>query len=183
LPYGMLGASFARRSSVTARFVRAYLREMELPEGRCDAALLVYYVLEAFPRLEQPKVLRRIARSLADDGSVIVEMRLRPEQPPGRLDWWDVVPNSLLADRRHVLLGDSVYDPRRHTYVLREVALLDGGKVAVRQTSGWLCPFGSIPGLFRGAGLEVVSMYDGWGSRPATPVSQSILVVARRPPA
>ena len=167
----------------TARFVRADLREVVLAEGRFDAALLVYYVLEAFPRPEQAKVLRRIARSLAPNGSLIAEMRLRPEQPPGRLDWWDVVPYSLLSDRRHVLLGDSVYDQRAHTYVLREVAVLDGGKVAVRQTSGWLCPFGSIPGLFRSSGLEVVGMYEGWGGRQATPISQSILVVSRRLPA
>jgi SAM-dependent methyltransferase len=163
-----------------ARFVRADLREMKLPEARFDAALLVYYVLEAFQRLEQPKVLSRIANSLAPGGTLVAEMRLRPEQPPGRLDWWDVVPSSLLADHRHVLLGDSVYDQRRHTYVLREVAVLDGGKIAVRQTSGWLCPFGSIPGMFRGAGLEVDAMYEGWGTLPATPISQSILVVARR---
>ena len=94
-------------------------------------------------------------------------MRLRPDQPPGRIDWWDVVPNSLLSDRRHVLLGDAVYDERRHTYVLREVAIFDDGSVSVRQTSGWLCPFASIPRLFARAGLDEVTMFDGWTSAPA----------------
>ena len=95
-----------------------------------------------------PRCLRASRQSLEPDGVLIAEMRVRPQQPPGRLDWWDVVPNSLLSDRRHVLLGDSVYDPRKHTYVLRDVAVFDDGTVAVRQTSGWLCPFGSIPRLF-----------------------------------
>jgi SAM-dependent methyltransferase len=164
----------------TARFVRADLRDVRLPAGGFDAALLVYFVLEAFPRAGQPAVLAGIAAALAPDGILIAEMRLRPPQPPGRLDWWDVVPHSLLSDRRHVLLGDSVYDPGRHTYVLRDVAVFDDGTVSVRQTSGWLCPFGSIPRLFKRAGFSSVAIYDGWSGSPGSPLSESLLVVARR---
>jgi SAM-dependent methyltransferase len=163
-----------------ARFVNGDLRSVALPEGRFDAGLLIYFVLEAFPRREQPKVLARMASSLAAEGTLIVEMRLRPDQPPGRIDWWDVVPNSLLSDRRHVLLGDAVYDQRRHTYVLREVAIFDDGSVSVRQTSGWLCPFALIPRLFARAGLADVTMFDGWTGSPAHALSDSVLVVARR---
>jgi SAM-dependent methyltransferase len=164
----------------TARFVRADLRDMDLPAGEFDAALLVYFVLESFPRAEQPAVLARIAAALTPGGVLIAELRLRPPQPPGRLDWWDVVPNSLLSDRRHVLLGDSVYDPRRHTYVLRDVAVFDDGTVSVRQTSGWLCPFGSIPRLFKRAGFSTLAIYDGWGGSPGSALSESLVVVARR---
>jgi SAM-dependent methyltransferase len=164
----------------TAHFVRADLRAVDLAPGAFDAALLVYFVLEAFPRAEQPKVLARIATALEPGGVLIAEMRVRPQQPPGRLDWWDVVPNSLLSDRRHVLLGDSVYDPRKHTYVLRDVAVFDDGTVAVRQTSGWLCPFGSIPRLFKRAGFAEVAIYDGWTGTEGSPLSESLLVVARR---
>jgi SAM-dependent methyltransferase len=163
-----------------ARFVRGDLRDVPLAAGGFDAALLVYFVLEAFSRADQARVLTRIATSLRPPGTLIVEMRLRPDQPPGRIDWWDVVPNSLLSDRRHVLLGDAVYDERRHTYVLREVAIFDDGSVSVRQTSGWLCPFASIPRLFAGAGLDEVTMFDGWTSAPAHALSETVLVVARR---
>jgi SAM-dependent methyltransferase len=162
------------------RFVQGDLRNVPLPEAGFDAALLVYFVLEAFSRAEQPRVLERVAGSLAPTGILIAEMRLHPDQPPGRIDWWDIVPNSLLSDRRHLLLGDAVYDQRRHTYVLREVAVFDDGSVAARQTSGWLCPFASIPRLFARAGLADVSMFDGWSSAPAHPLSESIVVVARR---
>jgi SAM-dependent methyltransferase len=165
----------------TARFVTGDLRDVPLPEAGFDAAFLVYFILEAFSRAEQPKVLARLAASLAPGGTLIVEMRLHPDQPPGRIDWWDVVPNSLLSDKRHLLLGDAVYDERRHTYVLREVAVFDDGSVAARQTSGWLCPFASIPRLFARAGLADVSMFDGWTSAPAHALSESVLVVARRP--
>jgi SAM-dependent methyltransferase len=163
-----------------ARFVRGDLRDVTLPTERFDAALLVYFVLEAFSRSEQPKVLARIAASLAPHGTLIAELRLRPDQPPGRIDWWDLVPNSLLSDRRHLLLGDAVYDQRRHTYVLREVAIFDDGSVSVRQTSGWLCPFGSIPSLFARAGLADVTMFDGWSDAAAHALSETVLVVARR---
>ena len=163
-----------------ARFVAGDLRDVPLPAGRFDAALLVYFVLEAFARLEQPKVLARIAASLAPDGTLIAELRLRPDQPPGRIDWWDVVPNSLLSDRRHLLVGDSVYDHVRHTYVLRDVAVHDDGTVSVQQTSGWLCPFGSIPRLFARAGLPEVTMFDGWTGSAAHTLSDTVLVVARR---
>ncbi|HVC41889.1 MAG TPA: class I SAM-dependent methyltransferase [Candidatus Saccharimonadales bacterium] len=163
-----------------ARFVKGDLRDVPLAAGGFDAALLVYFVLEAFSRTEQASVLARIATSLAPHGILIVEMRLRPDQPPGRIDWWDVVPDSLLSDRRHVLLGDAVYDQRRHTYVLREVAIFDDGSVSVRQTSGWLCPFASIPRLFAGAGLADVTMFDGWTGSPAHALSETVLVVARR---
>jgi SAM-dependent methyltransferase len=174
------GLARTTRLTGTARFVRGDLRDVPLPAGGFDAALLVYFVLEAFPRAEQSTVLARIAAALAPDGILIAELRLRPPQPPGRLDWWDVVPHSLLSDRRHVLLGDSVYNPRRHTYVLRDVALFDDGTVAVRQTSGWLCPFGSIPRLFKRAGFRSLALYDGWSGSPASPLSESLLVVARR---
>jgi SAM-dependent methyltransferase len=163
----------------TAQFVRADLREVALAPEAFDAALLVYFVLEAFPRTEQPKVLARIATALEPGGVLIAELRVRPQQPPGRLDWWDVVPDSLLSDRRHVLLGDSVYDPRTHTYVLRDVAVFDDGTVAVRQTSGWLCPFASIPRLFKRAGFAEVAIYDGWTRAEGSPLSESLLVVAR----
>jgi SAM-dependent methyltransferase len=174
------GLARAARLTGTARFVRGDLRDVHLRDGGFDAALLVYYVLEAFPRVDQSAVLARIAAALAPGGVLVAELRLRPSQPPGRLDWWDVVPHSLLSDRRHVLLGDSVYDPRRHTYVLRDVAVFDDGTVAVRQTSGWLCPFGSIPRLFTRAGFSSLAMYDGWSGSPASPLSESLLVVARR---
>jgi SAM-dependent methyltransferase len=164
----------------TARFLRADLRDVELPEARFDAALLVYYVLEAFPRIVQPMVLGRIAAALAPGGLLISEMRLRPQQPPGRLEWWDAVPTSLLSDHRHLLLGDSVYDDRRHTYVLRDVAVLDDGTVTIRQTSAWLCPFGSIPRLFKRGGFTVEALYDGWGATAASAASETVLVVARR---
>ncbi len=174
------GLARATRMPGSARFVRGDLRDVPLPAGGFDAALLVYYVLEAFPRVEQSAVLARLATALAPGGALVAELRLRPAQPPGRLDWWDVVPHSLLSDRPHVLLGDSVYDPRRHTYVLRDVALFDDGSVTVRQTSGWLCPFGSIPRLFTRAGFSSVAMYDGWSGSPASPLSEGLLVVARR---
>ena len=164
----------------SAAFVRADLRDVELAPGAFDAALLVYYVIEAFPRIVQPLVLARLANALAPDGVLVAEMRVRPQQPPGRLEWWDAVPSSLLSDRRHLLLGDSVYDQRRHTYVLRDVAVFDDGTVAVRQTSAWLCPFGSIPRLFKRGGLRVVAMYDGWTGETGSPASETVLVVARR---
>jgi SAM-dependent methyltransferase len=164
----------------SAHFVQGDLRTVDLAPGAFDAALLVYFVLEAFPRPEQSRVLARIAESLEPGGVLIAELRLRPQQPPGRLDWWDVVPNSLLSDKRHLLLGDSVYDPRRHTYVLRDVAVFDDGTVAVRQTSGWLCPFKSIPRLFQRAGFDAVAIHDGWSTAEGSPLSESLLVVARR---
>ena len=79
-----------------------------------------------------------------------------------------------------MLLGDAVYDERRHTYVLREVAVFDDGSVSARQTSAWLCPFASIPRLFAKAGLGAVRMYDGWSGAVAHGLSDSVLVVARR---
>ena len=60
------------------------------------------------------------------------------EQPPGRITGWDVVPHSLLSDEPHLLLADTVYDERRHTYMLREIAVLDDGTVEIQQTTGRL---------------------------------------------
>ncbi len=161
------------------RFTQSDLRTLNSLEG-FDAALLIYFVLEAFPRLDQPRVLRRVARTLREGGRLIAEMRLRPDQAPGRTTWWDVVDESVLSGRRHLLLGDGHYDPRRHTYVLRETAVFDDGSVASQQTSGWLCPYESIPALFAQGGFRVERVYDEWSSFPATALSESLLVVARR---
>ena len=162
------------------RFRHGDLRRLEAPRRRYDAALLIYYVLEAFPAREQPKVLRRITNTLSAGGVLVAELRLRPDQLPGRIGWWDVVQRSVLGDRRHLLIGDSTYAPQRHTYVLREIAVFDDGTVAAQQTSAWLCPFDRIPALFRRGGLSVESMFDGWTLQPATALSDGVLVVARK---
>lgn len=164
------------------RFQRAELTRLDPPREPYDAAILVYFVLEAFPARDQPRVLRRIAASLAAGGIAVVEMRLRPDQLPGRICWWDIVDSSILSDRRHLLLGDGTYDRARNTYVLREIAVFDDGTAAGQQTSAWLCPFDRIPSLFRRGGLEVTAMFDGWTAARGTQLSESILVVARRLP-
>ena len=171
----------ARRLRVEqrTRFIQQDLRELRLDPG-FDAALLIYYVLEGFPRPLQARVLRRVAAALRPGGLLVAELRLRPDQLPGRTTWWDVVEQSLLSDRRHLLLSDAIYEPRRHTYVLRETAVFDDGSVASQQTSGWLCPYDRIPALFERAGLRVIRRYDGWSRHPASALSESILVVARR---
>ena len=164
------------------RFQRSELATLEPPREPYDAAILVYYVLEAFPATEQPRVLRRIAASLRPKGTAIVEMRLRPDQLPGRICWWDIVNGSVLSDRRHLLLGDGTYDRARNTYVLREIAVFDDGTATGQQTSAWLCPFDRIPSLFRRGGLDVTAIYDGWSAGRGTQLSECLLVVARRLP-
>ena len=164
------------------RFQRAELATLEPPREPYDAAILVYYVLEAFPATEQPRVLRRIASSLRPKGTAIVEMRLRPDQLPGRICWWDIVNGSVLSDRRHLLLGDGTYDRARNTYVLREIAVFDDGTTMGQQTSAWLCPFDRIPALFRRGGLDVTAIHDGWSAGRGTQLSECLLVVARRLP-
>lgn len=164
------------------RFECARLESLQMTGAGFDAAMLIYYVLEAFAPRVQPRVLRRIAAAMRPGGTLIVEMRLRPDQLPGRLSWWQVVSQSLLADRRHLLIGDSIYDQRRHTFVLREVAVFDDGTVQSQQTSCWLCPWERIPRLFARGGFVVESMFDGWTAQPGTALSECLLVVARRLP-
>lgn len=162
-----------------ATFRKADLRSLDERE-RYDAVLLIYYVLEAFRRSQQPQVLRRLAASLRPGGVLVAELRVRPDQPPGRLSAWDYVPFSILADRRHLLLTDAAYDDEAHTYVLREIAVLDDG-VAVQQTTGAFTPLAGVEELFGRAGLRVRAAYDGWTRYRANGLSQSLLVVAEKP--
>lgn len=148
--------------------------------GRFDGALLIYHVLEAFPRRQQTGIVRRLATSLRDDAPLIVEMRLRPDQPHGRISTWDVVESSLLSDRRHLLLVETVHDRRRNTFVLRETAVFDDGTTAVQQTSSALSGLDEIAPRFAAAGLRVEAIYDGWSRFRASPLSETVLVVARR---
>jgi SAM-dependent methyltransferase len=145
-----------------------------------DAAVLIYHVLEAFPRRDQPAVLRRLASSLRDGAPLIVEMRLRPDQPDGRISSWEVVHGSLLSDRRHLLLVETVHDRSANTYVLRETAVFDDGSTAVQQTSSALTRLGALPSLFARGGFAVDAIYDGWTRFRATDLSDTVLVVARR---
>jgi SAM-dependent methyltransferase len=161
-----------------ATFRNQDLRSLDERE-RYDAVLLIYYVLEAFRRSQQPQVLRRLATALRPGGVLVAELRVRPDQPPGRLSAWDFVPFSILADRRHLLLTDAAYDDEAHTYVLREIAVLDDG-VAVQQTTGAFTPLAEVDALFGRAGLQVRAVYDGWTRYRATGLSQSLLVVAEK---
>jgi SAM-dependent methyltransferase len=169
----------AREAGVAAEFHRADLRTFE-GQGDFDAVLLVYFILEAFPRREQTAVLRRLAAALRPGGRLVAELRVRPDQPPGRITAWDVVPRSLVSDRPHLLLTDTLYDERRRTFVLREIGILDDGSVAVQQTTGQLVTLAEVPALFARAGLRVRAVHDGWTRYRATGLSETLLVVAER---
>jgi SAM-dependent methyltransferase len=168
--------------SRAARFIEADLGDYTPDASSFDTVLLVYYVLEAFPRAAQQSVLRRLGTGLAAGGRLIVEMRMRPDQLPGRLDWWEIVPRSILSDRRHLLLGDTTYDRRRNVYVLREIAVFDDGSTAAQQSTAWLVSWERLPSFFARAGLRISAMYDGWSTRRATQLSDSVVVVATPAP-
>jgi SAM-dependent methyltransferase len=172
--------SLARDAGVgsVTRFRRADLRSLDARE-EFDAALLIYFILEGFRRSQQPVVLRRLAAALRPGGRLVAELRVRPDQPPGRLSAWEHVPFSILADRRHLLLTDATYDDEAHTYVLREIAVLDD-RVAVQQTTGAFITLAGVEPLFERAGFDVVAVYDGWTRYRATGLSQSLLVVAEK---
>jgi len=172
--------TLARDARVDAVFERADLRSLDMRDC-VDAVILVYFVLEAFNRREQAQVLKRLAAALRPGGVLIAELRVRPDEPPGRVTSWDVVPHSLHSDSRHLLLTDSVWDERRRTYVLREIAVFDDGRVAVQQTTGRLLALADVPSLFSRAGLSVRTVYDGWSRFRATGLSESLLVLAERP--
>jgi SAM-dependent methyltransferase len=171
----------ARERGVSDR-VAAQVGDLRTLHERCrfDAAVLIYHVLEGFPRRQQPGILRRLGMAVRDAAPLIVEMRLRPDQPDGRISSWEVVGGSLLSDRRHLLLVETVYDRARNTYLLRETAVFDDGSAAVQQTSSALTSLERIPSLFTRAGLRVDAIYDGWSRYRATSLSETVLVVARR---
>jgi len=169
----------ARDAGVVVGLRHIDLRRLDLPP-EFDAVILVYFILEAFPRRQQVDVLRRLAAALRPGGRLVAELRVRPEQPPGRITGWDVVPHSLLSDEPHLLLTDTVYDERRHTFVLREIAVLDDGGVEIQQTTRRLVTLAEVPGLFARAGLVVRAVYDGWTRYRATGLSDTLLVVAER---
>ena len=173
--------TLARRNNVS-RLVDARRHDLlELPSSeRYDGVVLIYHVLEALPRRQQPVMLRRLAAVLDDGAPLLVEMRLRPDQPPGRISSWDVVDCSLLSDDPHLLLVETVFDGRANTYLLRETAVYDDGSTAVQQTSSALTALRDIPRLFARAGLGVNAIYDGWTRYRATDLSDSVLVVARK---
>lgn len=165
------------------RFLRWDLRDRPpavLVSGAFDAALLVYWVLEAFPRGEQARVLRRLGTLLRPGGRLVVELRVRPDQPPGRMSHWEHVPNSLLSDRAHMLLTDTTWDERARVYILREVAVHDDGSLTAQQTTGMLTTLDGARELVTRAGLRLRAVYDGWSRYRATGLSETLLVVAER---
>ena len=170
------------RDDGVSSLVQARVADLRTLDDRdtFDGALLIYHVLEAFPRSAQPAVLRRLARSLRPSAPLFVEMRMRADQPEGRISSWDVAERSLLSDRRHLLLVETVHDHARNTYVLRETAVFDDGATAVQQTSSALTRFDGIRALFARGGLRVDAIYDGWSRSRGSSLSETVLVVARR---
>jgi len=164
----------ARRARAAVDFVRADLRALP-PGDPFDAAILIYFVLDSFTRRDQLVVLRRLYGQLRPQGRLIAELRVRPDQPPGRLTSWDVVPRSLLSDRPHLLLVDTTYDDRNHTFVLRETAVFDDGRTASQQTTSRLFTLDEIQELFARAGFAVRSIHDGWTRYRANALSDSLL--------
>jgi SAM-dependent methyltransferase len=171
----------ARREGLArrARFAVADLRSLPV-SPRYDAVLLIYYVLEGLRLRAQVAALRRLAGCLRPGGVLLAELRLRPDQLPGRVSAWEVAGTSLLGDGRQLLLTDSTYDRSRNLFVLREVSVFANGGIAVQQTTSRLLDPAEVPELFARAGLRIERSYDGWSSRPGGALSESLLVVARR---
>ena len=178
------GRREARRAGVAVRYRRENLRTLPPVDAgvRFDAVLLIYFVLDGFTRRDQLRVLRRMAAQLRPGGRIIAELRVRPEQPPGRVTTWDVVPRSLLADTRHLLLVDTTYDDRNNTYVLRETAVFDDGTVTAQQTTNRFFALDEVPELFARCGFRVLAIYDEWSRFRANALSDSLLVVAEAVP-
>lgn len=170
----------ARQAGVLGRcrFLAEDLRQLNVASGY-EAAMLIYHVLEAFPRTEQVGLLRRIRRTLVPGGTLIVEMRTRADQPEGRISTWDLVEGSLLSERRHLLLTDTVYDRQRNIFILRECAVFDDGHTLCQQTSAALTPLRRIEGLFGRGGFDVSHIFDGWSRRAADATTAGVLVVAQ----
>ncbi|HXZ99996.1 MAG TPA: methyltransferase domain-containing protein [Candidatus Binatia bacterium] len=171
----------ARREGLRhlARFWVQDIRDLPRSDGY-DAILLIYYVLENLPVRSQVAGLRRLAGSLRPGGRMIVELRLRPDQLPGRISAWEVTSRSLLGRRRQLLLSDTVYDRTRNLFMLREVAIFGDGTAAVQQTTSRLLGYAEIPEMLTRAGLAMVATYDGWTAHPGSPLCDSLLVVAER---
>lgn len=163
----------------SARFQVADVRSLPV-SPRYDAVLLIYFVLENLPRRSQAAALRRLGRLLRPGGRLIVELRLQPDQLPGRISAWEVTTTSLLGGGPQLLLSDSVYDRARNLFVLREISVFESGEMAVQQTTSRLTTHHEVPSLFAAAGLRVAHTYDGWSSRSGSPLSDSLVVVAER---
>ena len=172
------GLAVAGGCGETCHFLRQSLLQLQVTQT-FDAAILIYNVLEGFPRRQQVQVLRRLRDLLRPRGVLIVEMRTHPDHPGGRMTSWDVAEYSLLSDRPHLLLTDSSYDPRSATYILRETAIFDDGRTAIQQTTSQLTTLAHVPRLFERAQLRVQAVYDGWTAQKATKNAESLLVVAR----
>lgn len=172
----------ARERGVThrCRFHVGDIRDLRGVGGGFDACLLIYHVLEAFPPRDQMRILRAAAACLEPGADLILEMRPEPDHPPGRISNWDVVESSLLSDRPHLLLTDSLYEPQRHTYILREIAVFDDGRTAVQQTTAAFTPLRRIGSLLLRAGFRLIATYDGWTTRRAADGCLSVVVRARR---
>jgi SAM-dependent methyltransferase len=172
------------RASGVARLTHFEVGDVRnLPlEPRYDAVLLIYYVLENLTAPRQAAALRRLAASLRPGGRLIAEFRLRPDQLPGRLSAWEVADGSLLGKRRQLLLSDSVFDRTRNLFILREVAIFPGGRVAVQQTTSRLLRFEEIPVAFARAGMRVTHTFDGWTRYPGSPLCDSLVVVGEPKP-
>ena len=91
-----------------------------------------------------------------------------------------MVPSSLLSDAPHLLLVDTIHDQARGTFVLREIAVLDDGRLLAQQTSTRIFDLSAVPGLVERAGLRLVAIHDGWTRGAATELSDTLLVVAER---
>lgn len=174
------GRRLADQAGVSVELRHGDLRDLPL-EGGFDAALLVYFVLDGFRPRDGARVLRRVARSLRPGGRLIAELRARPDQPPGRVTSWDVVDSSLLSDDPHLLLIDTAHDEAKQTFVLREIALLDDGRLLAQQTSSRIFDLDAVPALCERAGLRLISVHDGWARQRANSLSDTLLVVAQRP--
>ncbi|MFQ5399732.1 MAG: class I SAM-dependent methyltransferase [Anaerolineae bacterium] len=174
-------AAAREQAAERCRFRQQDVREMALPAGEFDAALLLYGQLAVFTREEAQKLLACIADTLAPGGRLCVELLNQDRVDKQDSNWWFTDDTGLWGDAPFLHLGERFWIEEEKTSVERYLILhLETGQLDEITLCDQTYAEGEMVEMMRQAGFAAVDIYPKWDGLPLYDADEWNVYVARR---
>jgi SAM-dependent methyltransferase len=163
-------------------FLERDVREIELTEGKYDAAIFLYGQLAVFTRAEAQALLAKIAGSLRPGGRLAVELLNQDRVDKEQSAWWFTDDTGLWGDAPFLSLGERFWNAEEAVSIERYYILhLETGQLDEIHLCDQTYAVAEMKQMMARAGFAAVDVYPAWDSLPLYDAAEWHVYVAHRP--
>jgi len=145
-------------------FIQQDIRQLDLPKGMFDAAILLYGQLESHSQAEAKKILSQIASTLKPGGKLCVELLNQNRVDQEESTWWYTDDQGFWGDKPYLHLGERFWYAEEGLAIERyHIVHLETGDVDELYICNQTYSIETMTALMQSAGFKQVEVYQAWG--------------------